>query len=399
VLIGRLAGDAALGIYTLGFSLIVLVAVVQDSLVTVPYTFFRRRGAEEPGYAAGALLGGVGLAVGAGTLAAVAGLALTRADVPAWLPATLLALGVTIPLFLLRDWARRYAFAHRRVRVVIAIDAVASALMIGMLSALWAVGRLSGPTAILALGVAHGLPAAVWLFVRRGAFDLASAQPRAVLARHWGFGRLDVAAQAVGVAQGYAAHWLLALDGVPSSAGILAACLTVTSVGNPIVLGVNNVFMARVADARQEGGPAEVWRVVRKTAALFAVTMIPVAALLVLFGGRIVALVYGPEFAGHGAVVAVLAVGAVLWAGDTTCVNGLRALDRPDVYLRAGLIGLAVVVTAAVVLIGLPGAGPPAERTAALRAASAIVLGAVAESVVQWSGLIGILRRSRAPAG
>jgi len=293
---------------------------------------------------------------------------------------------------------RRYAFAHHRVWSVTAMDAAASAILLVSLVALATTGRLTGSTAILALGVANGVPAAVWLLARRGVFDLAAARPRDVLARHWRFGRLDVAAQGIGVAQGYAAHWLLALDGVPDSAGVLAACLTVTAVANPVILGVNNVFMARVADAQRERGPAEVWRVVRKTTVLFGVTMLPVAAVLILFGGRILALVYGPGFAGHGAAVAVLAVGALLWAGDATCVNGLRALDRPDVYLRAGLVGLVVVVGAAAVLIGLPAAGPPDERPAVLGAASAIVLGALAESTVQWVGLLRILRRSRVPS-
>lgn len=399
VLIGRLAGDQALGIYVLGFSVILLVGVVQDSLVNVPYTFFRRPEAADPAYAGGAMLAGSVLSAVGFALAAGGGFAAARWGPWAWLSPTFFALAVTVPLFLLRDWARRYAFAHHRVRGVAVMDGAASVLLLGSLLGLHAAGWLNGPAAILALGLAMGLPAAIWLWLRRSEFDLATGRPGAVLSRHWEFGRLDVAAQAVGVAQGYAAHWLLALDGVPESAGILAACLTVTAVANPVILGVNNVLMARLADARSQGGLDEVWRVVRKTTVLFALTILPIAALLVLFGGTVVELIYGPEYAGHGGAVALLAGAVVLWAGDTPCVNGLRALDRPDVYLGAGTAGMVVVIVAALVLVGTPTDGLPDETVAVRGAALAILLGAVTESAVQWAGLRRILRDGRSDPG
>ena len=43
VLVGRAAGDAGLGAYSLGFTLLMLLTCVQDSLLSVPFTVFGNR--------------------------------------------------------------------------------------------------------------------------------------------------------------------------------------------------------------------------------------------------------------------------------------------------------------------------------------------------------------------
>lgn len=396
ILLGRLAGEEALGVFALGVSVTVLASAVQDSLVTVPYTFYRRRVADPAAYAAGTLLHAL-------TLAAIAGLAalglatlLEPASGRPWLPPALRALAVAAPLCLLRDYARRLAFAHHRVGAATAMDGAASALLLAGIAGLAATGRLDGPTALIALGLGYGLPALVWLALDRQRFDLRGARPREALTGHWRFGRMDLTARAAGVFQGYAVYWILAFLRLPEATGVLAACHMIGGIVNPLVLGINNVYMPRVADARQDG-VEEVWRVVRKTTLLLAAVLVPATLLLGVFGGPVVALVYGAEFSGHGLAVAILAVSVLVWAGEVTCVNGLRALDRPAAYAASSAVGLAVTVGAGLLLIRLAGTGAEAVGPGVVAAAAAILLGVAAASVVQWTALVRLVRAGRRP--
>lgn len=399
VLIGRLAGDEALGIFALGLSITLLVGGVQESLVTVPYTFFSRGDTEEEkgAFAGGTFLHNVVLGLSSGILVAGIGFALAWSGlVPAWLPPALWALGLTIPLYLLRDYARRFSFAHYETVRAAAMDLAAAVLMLGSLAWLGWTGRLTGTVAILVLGFAHGIPALVWMLASRSRFDLRRAEPAALFRRHWTFGRLDVSAQVVGVIQGYVVHWLLAFLRVPGAAGILSACMTVSMLSNPIILGINNVFMPRVADAREEGGAPEVWRVVRKTTALYLVVMVPVTAALVVWGGWLVELVYGPDYAGQGHAVAVLAIGVLVWAAQMAVGNGLRALDRPDVYVLSGAVGLFVVGGAVGILVTVAAGAPLSAQYGVLGAAYAVLAGTIADGAVQWIGFVRLVRGRRA---
>lgn len=394
VMIGRLAGDEALGLYALGLSVTLLVSSVQESLVTVPYTFFSRGESEEEraAFAAGTLLHNVWLGFGATVLVVALGSALALLGVAEWLPPVLWALGVAIPLYLLRDYARRISFAHYETGRAAGMDAAASALMLGGLGWLGWTGRLTGVAAILVLGLAHGVPASIWFLRSRDRFAFLRARPGELFRRHWRFARLDVSAQVVGIVQGYVVHWLLALLRVPGATGILSACMTISTLSNPLILGVNNVFMPRVADAREEGGAMEVWRVVRKTTLLYLGVMIPITALLVVFGGRLVALIYGPAYAGQGHAVAVLAIGVLVWAAQMTVGNGLRALNRPEVYVVSGAVGLFVVSGAVGAIVALAAGAPLSAQYGVLGAAYAILAGALADGIVQWVGFVRLIR-------
>ncbi len=397
VLIGRLAGDEALGIYALGLSVTLLVSAVQESLVTVPYTFFSRgeTEAEQAEFAGGTFLHNLWLGFGSAVAVVALGAVLTAFDVPGWLPPALWALGFTIPLYLVRDYVRRFSFAHYESARAAVMDAAASALMLGSLAWLGWTGRLTGVVAILVLGVAHGVPAGIWFLRNRERFALARSRPGKLFARHWRFSRLDVSAQVVGIVQGYVVHWLLALLRVPGATGVLSACMTVSTLSNPLILGVNNVFMPRVADARDEGGAEEVWRVVRKTTLLYLAVMVPITAFLMVFGGRLVEWIYGPQYAGQGHAVAVLALGVLVWASQMAVGNGLRALNRPEVYVVSGAVGLFVVSGAIGAFVTVAAGAPLSVQYGVLGAAYAILAGTFAEGVVQWVGFVRLVRSER----
>jgi O-antigen/teichoic acid export membrane protein len=72
--------------------------------------------------------------------------------------------------------------------------------------------------------------------------------------------------------------------------------------------------------------------------------MIVLWLLLFLFGGQIVMLLYGEEFAGNGQVIGTIAMAAPFWAVSAVIAVALRAVGRPDIDFRAKIVGLLVTL-------------------------------------------------------
>ena len=378
VTVGRLAGETELGLYAIGLSIVLLVSAVQDSLICVPYIFFRERGERERAYAGSILIHHAMLAavsvLGMGVAAAFFALR-PESSVPVTLTA---AVAVAVPGMLVHELARQMTFAHHRVEAALVVDAAAAFLQMGGLAALALWDQLSAPGALAVVGAARGAAGFTRLALSRRTFVFRSADWRGTLARHWRFARLDLSAQVVGTIEGYASHWILTVIRGAGATGALAASMTIATATNPLLLGLHHVFVPRIADAHENGGPREVWRVVRRTTTIYMRFLSVFSLALIVFGGTIVRLVYGPEFAGNGEVVAILSVLALASAVELTAANGLRALRRPQAYLLANGVGLAVVALAAPILCTLWGVAG---------AAAAMLAGVVIETAIEWQWL------------
>jgi len=385
VAIGRLAGEAELGVYAVGVSVALIVLAIQDSLILIPYTFFRERGERARAYAGSVFVQHALLAWVAGAALAIIGVVLVVLGRGAT-AAVAGALAVVVAGALVHEFARRTAFIHHRVGGALALDAASVVIQVGALVALALAGRLSAVTALLALGGARGLAGAARLLLVRASFDVSASDWRQTGRRHWGFARYDLTAQVVGAVEGYATYWILTLVRDSAETGILAAAMTVAMVANPILYGLHNVFVPRIADAQQRGSE-EIWRIARQAAFLYVAVMGAFCAVMIAFGGTILARLYGPGFEGTGVVVAMLAILAVVGATELAAANGLRAFGRPDAHLAAGTAGLALVVVV----------GPPLCARWGVQGAAVTALAAgVLEAVVDWIWL-GRLRRRVAP--
>src|SRR3989442_1080849 len=81
-----------------------------------------------------------------------------------------LALAGVMPFALLRDFGRRFAFAHFYIARVLILDVAVAAIQLAALGWLGWTGRMSAVTAFAALGGACGLTAVVWLCLARAKF-------------------------------------------------------------------------------------------------------------------------------------------------------------------------------------------------------------------------------------
>ncbi|HVS40202.1 MAG TPA: hypothetical protein VMS17_31885 [Gemmataceae bacterium] len=388
MLIGRWCGADELGSYALGASLLVAWACVQESLVALPYTIYRHRaaGGSAAECAGSALIHHAMLsAVAVVVLAALAAILSCFRVMPGLAPVAW-ALTIAIPFSLLREFGRRFAFAHLRMGQALVLDVAVAAVQVAGLLWLGSHSALSAVTAVAAIGSACALTGAAWLFLARGTLAIRNAPVWRSMRQSWVLGKWFFASQVTLTVQGYFIYWLLAGVSDLAATGVYAACMQVALFSNPFIIGLANALAPRAAQAYVSGGAPALRSVVLQTTVLLTAVMV-VFCLVVLFGGEaVMALLYRGQFGGHGATVTVLALAMLAAALGMPASNGLAAVERPDLIFKAGLVAVALIVVLIPFLVaawGVPGA------------AYGFLAGNVVASAGRWAAFVAVDRRIR----
>ncbi len=357
VIIGRAAGAEELGVYSLALAMLFFIAITQESLISLPYVVYgnRLQGEVRARYAGTllvhyAVLAGLAVLMLGGLSAALA----TGIGPENAVPATR-ALMIVIPFVLLRELGRRVCFAHLDLRRAVGIDLVFAAVQVGGLVALAGTGRLSAVSALGVTGVASGLGSIGWLYVARRSFIVTLNETMREMRRSMKLGGWDLGGQMTNWVNRFGLLWVLAAALDPKATGVFAACMTVVTLSNPFVLGLANMVGPQSARAVASGGHAELWPVAVRSTMFIGTGMALFCIAVALFGDAALVLLYGREFAGNGLVVTVLALAILAWAVGVSAAHGLKALERPDVNFRAGLLGVVITVPLALTLVGSAG--------------------------------------------
>ncbi len=386
ILIGRWCSSGELGVYALGVSLLVTWACVQESLIALPYTIHRHRRPEGArSEYAGSVLAHQGL-LSALTLAVQAAMAavLSVAGAVPSLVVVAWALVAMLPFALLREFGRRFAFAHLRMAEALALDVAVAVVQLAGLAWLASTGRLSAGTALAVIGVACGLTGAVWLYRARGNFVIRRKEAWSTLRPSWALGKWLFASQITLSVQAYFIHWLLACLLGMEATGVYAACLTVVLFSNPLTLGLSNALAPRTAQAYSEGGGAALRRVVFQTTLLLGTAMAVFCAVVIFAGEDILRVLYnGSQYAGQGHTVAVLSLAMLVSALGMPASGALATVERPDLIFKAGL--WAVVLSTALIPCLVVGWGVTG-------AAYGFLAGNVAGSLGRWAGFLAFAR-------
>jgi O-antigen/teichoic acid export membrane protein len=363
VILGRCAPREELGVYYLALSVVFFARGIQEQLVSAPYMIYchRKQGADLARYAGSALIHQCGIMFVTALLvsgAVAAGLVPATARAAFWL------LAAAAPLLLVREFVRQMSFAHLEMRTAIALDVAAAVLQLGLLLSLAASGRLTVTATIAVLAVSSGLPAIAWLFLQRrrmrGRLDSALTD----LAHNWPFARWALASQLLACTTPYVMPWVIALTHGESETGLLGACSTLVGLSNTFLMGLCNFLTPRAARAFSEGGVAELRSVLKKTALLFTATLGLMTLAAFALGEQIAVLVYGPQFAGAGLIIGVLALSVLANSFGVTAGNGLWAMERPSANFTADLWSLAAVIGATIAFV--PPLGPLGAALATL---------------------------------
>lgn len=376
LILARSCSQDELGVYSLAWTVVLFLAAAQGNLITVPYTMYchRQSDAALAEYAGSTLAHQ--LLNSAAAVACFLGLnvLLSLGLGPAGLrPAAWVLLGV-IPFVLLREYARRFTFAHLALTTAIALDVVVAVLQLGMLLALRRLGLLSAAAAYGAMGAACAVACLCWWLLDRQPMRFSKTRLLADWKRNWSFGKWALLSQLTGLVF-YMLPWLLAAVHGEGATGELAACVTLVGLSNLFVRGLNNLLMPKAARAFGQRGPHGLYRVLRK-ATLCAAVVLGGLCLAVYFVGNLLAgMLYGPEYADTGSLVTMLALATLCDAMGLLASTGLWAMDRPGLGIVGDVAQLVVTLAVALWLVFPMGA---------MGIAIALVAGRTTGAAVRW---------------
>ncbi len=347
VIIGRACTKEEFGLYMLSLTIMLYVTNLQTSLILTPYMIFspRLKGNAQALYTGSTLIHQLAMSALAILCLAVGGVVLSLGMGPQGLAPVVWALAVVIAFILLRDYARQICFAQLRMRTALLLDSCVAVGQIGGILLLAYLGVLSASRAYWVIGTACGLAALAWLIWIRTEFTLRISTAVLDLGRGWSFGKWVFASGLLWTLSMSLYPWFLAGFHGTASAGVWAACLGIVAIGNPLLIGAQNFLGPRIAHSFAEGGRSALRRFALRGSMAYSVLVIPLCLILLVFGGSLMARLYGAKYAGNGMVVAVLAVSVLVSAAAFTFSRALFAMGRADVDFMANFAALFVLLT------------------------------------------------------
>jgi O-antigen/teichoic acid export membrane protein len=347
IIIARTCSKEELGLYMLGFSVILLVTDLQTSLISTPYMVYapRLKGLAHALYTGSTLLHQLSFsllvvfALACGAFAATMGVGARSLGPVLW------ALAAVIAFILLREYARRVCFARLKLLTAFLFDNCIAAGQIGCLLLLARLRLLSASRAFWAIGLACGVALLWWFWSDRESYHPRINESRADFKKNWVFGKWVFASGLVWAISMNLYPWFLAAFHGTAATGVWAACLGVVSVGNPALLGIQNLVGPKIAHAYVAAGPNALRRLVLKITAAISLPVSLLCLALILWGGRLMALLYGSQYAGNSRVVAILALSVLVSAPAFCFSRALYATERADLDFLVNFAALFVMVT------------------------------------------------------
>ena len=347
ILIARWGGASEVGIYAVGYSVIAMVLTVQESMITRPYSIhlYHPHGrATEHAFSSLVMSAILSAAVTVGLGACSLALMGFSAEVAriGW------ALAVAAPFVLLREFARRFCFAHLKVVDALVLDVLVAALNIAILCSLAAMGRLSAATAFLSIGASCGVGGFAWLYVARSHFEPSFKHLSAIFRQSSSIGKWVLFSHLTAHAQGYSSHWLIMSVMGAAATGIYAACLSIVAFANPLIYGFCNILTPRFVRTLQNEGMAGLkLQAARDTLVLVSVMALFCAAVAI-GGDQAMRLLYaGSEYQGHAVLLNVLALACLAAAAGMPACTAMTSAQRAG--LSAGITAASALGTVAVV--------------------------------------------------
>ena len=380
IIIGRCTNSNELGLYSIGASLTVILIGVQGSLILLPYTIRRHAaGMNAEEFAGGSLAQSISFAAATSLLTAVAAV-IFAGHVGLATPAMLLALSGAIPFILLREFARQIALAHLRLTDVVIVDLGAAVIQLTALCCLGFWGKLSAATAWAALGGGCAVTALAWLYQARAAFVIRLTQARTAARQSWQLAKWLLAAHLAGSLQRQVAYWLLAGIAGATVTGVFAACMSVVSFANPLIIGLCNALIPKAVVTFRTSGVNRLLRQAVWDALLLVSATMLFCAVIALAGESIMsALYHNREYEGQGATVTALALAVLHYAAGFPAANGLMTMQRPQAIVWASILGAIVTVSLVLPLFHMNGL---------LGAALAVLAGSAVEAAVRWAAFL-----------
>lgn len=347
VIIGRVSGPRELGLYSLGFTIILILGALQNTLTTGPYAVFSPRLSQQKRahYFGSTIIHQLAISLLAALLVACASILLSYTPSTQSLSVVLLSLSTVLFFISFREFLRRVYFANLDIRMPLFYDTLDSALRLVALLILIRTEKLSAATAYLAIGFAAAVVVVSWAKAVRRHCIVSIAQVRDDLRRNWSFGRWWFISSTLFAITINVYPWLLTIFHGPTSTGLWAACIGLTALGNPIVIGMQNVVGPRIYRAYADGGITALKKETKSSSTTLGLLLAPLVTFLVFAGGLLLTAVYGAKYSNNTATVAILSINMLVHAMMFPFSRALLTLGRTDLDLGINVIGVISLLT------------------------------------------------------
>ncbi len=353
IIVGRAGGQEQLGLYLLALTIMGVVVELQEVCIWYPYTFHypRLAGLERQYYTGAVLVHQVAFSFF--SLPLLGALAMARAWGwgPAGLETVLWPLIFWSVVIYFQEFSRRICFANLRMAAALGFDGLAGAIRIGGLLILAHLGDLTAGQALAVAGLAAVTAGFVWLLWARPLMAFSWPDTVSAWERNWPVGKWMLAGNLALMISQNAFPWFLAVFSGVGQLGVLAACQGVVALTNPLLVASRNFLAPRAAQVFTHGSPLAQRRFVRANTLLISTAVGGVSVGIMVWGSQLLHLLYGPHYGDPGAVIMLLAAGAVINALPLVMDYAIWAMGRPDINFRINLGRLALTLTAGLLLV------------------------------------------------
>ena len=393
VVLGRGSKTEQFGLYLLAFSVLLISIDILAAFLTTPFTINAPLVSEEDRHThTGTVLMQLLLVcAGFAVLMAVGSVALTHVDPERHyevIARLLLFAGAPI---LVREGLRRVSFALLDFRAALLMDSVAMVLQICSLIWLKLHGSLTAMSALGSAAIMSGFSALVWLLMMRSRIHFDVEHLKHHSSNSFKVGGWVFSSGLLWTLLTNTYVWILSAVAGYSQSARWGACLAITASCNPLFLGLQNYIGPRVAHAcaTHRESLAEV---MNRQTLTFILVLSPISLALLFAGGLIVRHVYGPNYAGCGVIMAVLAINMLASAAAFAPSRALFSLGNAniDFFVNAGALVFAFATSLVLIRThGVVGAAISLLLTNVLSAAARQVIAtrASARGLPQAAGL------------
>jgi O-antigen/teichoic acid export membrane protein len=362
VIIGRSCSKEDFGLYMLGFSIILFILTIHNSIIAAPYTIHSAhlKGSLLSRYKGSTLIHQFGISLAAVLFLLVVNFTLSFDYGPEGLNEIIKTLILIITFILLREFIRRVSFAHLHMGVAFALDSVVALFQLGGLLILAYYSLLSPSRAYWMSGAACGAAALIWLLFMQREMIVRFTEVLSDFEKNWSIGKWSLSANIAVILTNQLYFWFITLFKGAADAGILAACQGVIFLANPFLLGTKNILMPKTALAFVNRGPDGLIRLVTGATILISTVMGIFSLSIFAAGDKLAVIIYGTKYSGTGSVISMLALSLLVSAIALGPAHGLMALKRFDLNFKVDIIAFFITLTFGMLLVrsyGLIGVG------------------------------------------
>lgn len=355
IIIGNACGADQLGIYAVGFSVVLLAMAVESSLLSTPFTVLAQSDEDEtPWSRMGASLANLFLITGSILVVQLAVWMIARLYLPTQYDQIFQVVLIATPCFAARNFARKALLATFNARWLLILDCVACS---SQLALLWYVWKTELCTPPIGLAIASGcnlLGFLLFLATQKGKIKFERSSIQNQLKKNWNFGKWLVGEQVITIISLYGSPWLLVLFLDSDAAGVFAACCSITGLVNPLMIGLGNYLLPKFSHefANQTYSQRTYWYYMLLTFLVVGLF----ATCCAIWPDRLLRFFYPEDsYSGFGLILAILSIRTLIGSLGLISHYALLAMQRPKISLYASIICISVFLSASLILIPMFG--------------------------------------------